>query len=228
VGHGRAARAEGAAQAEAVRVGAVDAATKDTAVVAEQVRARWAEAASLLAAQERATAVLTERASALSAAEAAAARVAEQHAESIRVALATATAGTNARARPAPAAFQELYLRAAATCPGMSWTLLSAVGQVESGHGINLGPSSAGALGPMQFLPGTFAQFGLDGDGDGDRDVLDPADAVFSAANYLCSGGGGGDRAHVSRALYRYNNAQWYVALVLGITDQLTTAAGAP
>ena len=104
-------------------------------------------------------------------------------------------------------------------------SLLSAVGQVESGHGVNVGPSSAGALGPMQFLPPTFARFGVDGDRDGDRDVFDPADAIFSAANYLCSGGGGGDRAAVSRALFRYNNAEWYVVLVLDIADQL---AGEP
>ena len=54
------------------------------------------------------------------------------------------------------------------------------------------------------------------------------AAAIFSAANYLCSGGGGGDRAAVSRALFRYNHAQWYVTLVLGIADQLAAGTVAP
>ena len=197
------------------------AAAGDRVVVAEQVRARWTEVAALLAAQEGELVALRERAGALDAAEAAAARAAEARAEAALASFAAAAAGGTARAQPVPAAYQDLYVRAAATCPGMSPALLSAVGQVESGHGVNLGPSSAGAVGPMQFLPGTFASFGVDGDGDGDKDVFDPADSIFSAANYLCSGGGGGDRAAVSRALFRYNHAQWYVTLVLGIADQL-------
>ena len=228
VGHGRAAHAGNAAQADGLRATALEAATQDRVVVAEQVRARWADVAALLAAQEGELAALTERASTLDAAEAAAVRAAEQAAEAARASFATAAAGGTARARSAPSVYRVLYLRAAQTCPGMSPALLSAVGQVESGHGINVGPSSAGALGPMQFLPGTFAQYGVDGDRDGDKDVFDPADAVFSAANYLCHNGGGGDRAAVNRALFRYNNAQWYVTLVLGIADQLTATAGAP
>ncbi len=228
VGHGRVAQAGIAARANAVRAGALTALTADRVVVAEQVRVRWADVAALLAAQEGELAALAERASTLDAAEAAAAQAAEQRAEAARASLAAAGAGGTARARQAPAAYQDLYHRAAQTCPGMTPSLLSAVGQVESGHGVNLGPSSAGALGPMQFLPGTFARFGVDGDGDGDKDMVDPADAIFSAANYLCSGGGGGDRAAVSRALFRYNHAQWYVTLVLDIADQLAAGTVAP
>ena len=227
-GHGRAAQAGIAAQADAVRAGALTAVTEERVVVAEQVRGRWADVAALLAAQEGELAALAECASTLDAAEAAAAHAAEQRAEAARASFAAAGAGGTARARQAPAAYQDLYHRAAQTCPGMTPSLLSAVGQVESGHGLNLGPSSAGALGPMQFLPGTFARFGVDGDGDGDKDMVDPADAIFSAANYLCSGGGGGDRAAVSRALFRYNYAQWYVTLVLGIADQLAAGTVAP
>ena len=99
--------------------------------------------------------------------------------------------GRPGRRCPAPArsrrCSRSLYVAAAKTCPGMSWTLLAAIGQVESGHGANPGTSYAGAQGPMQFMPSTFASYGVDGDEDGDRDIMDPADAVFSAAHYLCA-----------------------------------------
>ncbi|MDP9828605.1 lytic transglycosylase domain-containing protein [Kineosporia succinea] len=113
-----------------------------------------------------------------------------------------------------PADYLAAYRSAAGTCTGLRWTLLAAVGQVESGHGRNVGPSSAGAQGPMQFMPATFAAYGVDGDLDGVTDVWDPQDAIFSAANYLCASGirdGKGDRT----ALFAYNRADWYVDLVL-------------
>jgi hypothetical protein len=223
LGSRRAAVAGTAARADAGRAADLDVGVQAQVVVADEVRARWAEVSALVTAQEQRLAVLAAHAGALDAAEAAEARAAAERAAALRASLAatTATAASGARARVAPAAYRDLYRHAAATCPGMAWTLLSAVGQVESGHGINVGPSSAGALGPMQFLPATFAAYGVDGDRDGDRDVSDPADAIFSAATYLCAGGGGGDRPATSRALYRYNHAGWYVTLVLGIADQL-------
>ena len=97
----------------------------------------------------------------------------------------------------------------------MDCALLAAVGQIESGHGRNEGPSSAGAIGPMQFMPGTFAAYGVDGDGDGTKDAWDPEDAIFSAARYLCTGGAGAGPDGVRQALFTYNHAQWYVDLVL-------------
>jgi soluble lytic murein transglycosylase-like protein len=115
-----------------------------------------------------------------------------------------------------PAGYRRAYRAAAGTCPGMRWTLLAAVGQVESGHGRNPGPSSAGAIGPMQFMPATFASYGEDGDHDGRTDAWDPEDAIFSAARYLCaSGAGGGSDRGVHDALLTYNHAEWYVQLVL-------------
>jgi membrane-bound lytic murein transglycosylase B len=109
----------------------------------------------------------------------------------------------------------------------MSWTLLAAVGQVESGHGANTNESYAGAQGPMQFMPATFATYGVDGDGDGDRDIRDPVDAVYSAANYLCANGAGRDDASLARAIWHYNHADWYVSLVLKLAGQYAERDGA-
>ena len=125
-----------------------------------------------------------------------------------------------AQATAVPARFAALYESAAKTCPGMSWTLLAAVGQVESGHGANPGVSYAGAQGPMQFMPATFAAYGVDGDNDGDTDVFDPADAVYSAANYLCANGAGRGGRSLEQAIWRYNQADWYVRLVLKLAEQ--------
>lgn len=118
---------------------------------------------------------------------------------------------------PASAAYLALYHTAAATCPGLAWQLLAAVGQVESGHGRNVGTSSAGAQGPMQFMPATFAAYAVDGDHDGTTDIMDPADAIFTAAHFLCVHGAGTGPAGVQAALLAYNHAQWYVRLVLSV-----------
>ncbi len=114
-----------------------------------------------------------------------------------------------------PAGYLAAYRAAADTCPGLRWTLLAAVGQVESGHGRNNGPSSAGAVGPMQFMPATFARYGVDGDGDGKADPWNYRDAIPTAARYLCAGGLDATSDGVRRALFAYNHAQWYVDLVL-------------
>ena len=119
-----------------------------------------------------------------------------------------------------PADHLSLYGRAAATCPGLPWTILAAVGAVESSHGrstaqgVHSGANVAGAMGPMQFLAGTWAAYGVDGDGDGVRDVYNATDAVFGAANYLCASGAG-DVDTLRAAVWNYNHADWYVDLVL-------------
>ena len=71
-------------------------------------------------------------------------------------------------------------------CSQVPWNVLAGVGEVESGHGANMGPSSAGAIGPMQFLPSTWKTWGRDANGDGRADPYSPADATLSAAHYLC------------------------------------------
>lgn len=96
------------------------------------------------------------------------------------------------------------------------WYVLAAVGQVESNHGQNMGPSSAGAMGPMQFLPSTWAASGVDGDGDGKANIMDPEDAVPAAAGYLKEGGAPRDWY---AALYSYNHADWYVKKVFAVAE---------
>jgi membrane-bound lytic murein transglycosylase B len=126
----------------------------------------------------------------------------------------------------------------------LGWTTLAGIGWVESQHGttgdrtltdgglssrvvrgpvldgtsyaaVAQGPSWARALGPMQFLPGTWVAWGTDGDGDGRRDVDDVDDAALAAARYLCADGhdlaaaGGWDAGVLS-----YNHSSSYVLSV--------------
>jgi hypothetical protein len=119
-----------------------------------------------------------------------------------------------------PKNYRELYIDSARYCPGLDWRILAAIGQVESGHGKNLGPSSAGALGPMQFMPATWAAYGLDGDGDGAADIMNPFDAVPSAASYLCRSGATRGEQGLYNAIFAYNHADWYVRKVLALAPQ--------
>jgi soluble lytic murein transglycosylase-like protein len=96
------------------------------------------------------------------------------------------------------------------------WYVLAAVGKVESNHGKNMGPSGAGAMGPMQFLPSTWKEYGIDGNGDGVANIMDPEDAVPAAAAYLKAGGAPHDWY---AALYTYNRAGWYVRKVLSVAE---------
>lgn len=107
-------------------------------------------------------------------------------------------------------------------CPSLSWTVLAAIGQIESGDGRNVGPSTAGALGPMQFLPSTWAEWGIDGFGPvGPPDVMNPFDAVPSAARLLCAAGAlTGTQAGLRQAIFAYNHADWYVNEVLSLAAQ--------
>jgi hypothetical protein len=110
-----------------------------------------------------------------------------------------------------------LYRAAAETCEGMDWTLLAAVHETETSFGRGPVTSSAGAQGPMQFMPETFAAYGVDGDGNGSAETNDVEDAVFSAASYLCANGAG-DPARLRSALWHYNHDPAYV-------DQVATLA---
>ncbi|MFI6516014.1 lytic murein transglycosylase [Spirillospora sp. NPDC050679] len=116
-----------------------------------------------------------------------------------------------------PGSYLDLYKQAATTCPGLSWTVLAAIGQVESDHNRNPGRSSAGALGPMQFMPATWKAYGVDGDGDGKADIMNPYDAIPGAAKYLCANGAGRGGKQLYRAVWHYNHADWYVQKVLAL-----------
>jgi Transglycosylase SLT domain len=90
--------------------------------------------------------------------------------------------------------------------------VLAAINFVETSFGQNMATSSAGANGWMAFMPETWAEWGVDGDGDGDKDPYSADDAIFSAANYLHDSGAPGDWWE---AIFAYNHAAWYVEKVL-------------
>ena len=105
---------------------------------------------------------------------------------------------------------------------GVAWQVLGAINKIESNLGQNMGPSSAGAVGWMQFMPSTWDRWGTDGDADGVADPWDPEDAVYAAARYLAAAGAHDD---ISRAIFAYNHAQWYVDEVLSLASQLDSGA---
>jgi soluble lytic murein transglycosylase-like protein len=114
-------------------------------------------------------------------------------------------------------AYKRLYRQSARKYGfGEDWYVLAAVGKVESNHGENMGPSVAGAMGPMQFLPSTWETAGVDGNGDGVANIMDPRDAIPAAARYLRDSGAPQDWY---RALFAYNHADWYVKKVLGVAE---------
>lgn len=108
---------------------------------------------------------------------------------------------------PEPAAKLLRYYREASAATGISWEVLAAVNLVETGMGRIDGVSVAGARGPMQFLPSTWAQPGI-----GKGNIRDPEQAIHAAARYLVRRGGLQD---IRRGLWGYNNSQHYVRAVL-------------
>jgi hypothetical protein len=120
--------------------------------------------------------------------------------------------------REIPPEYLRLYQDAAQRY-GVDWAILAGIGRVECDHGRDPAPSctregstnGAGAAGPMQFLASTWAQYGVDGNGDGRADRWDAADAIYSAANYLRASGAPAD---AEGAIFAYNHARWYVAEV--------------
>jgi hypothetical protein len=95
---------------------------------------------------------------------------------------------------------------------GIRWEVLAAINEIETDYGRNLNISSAGALGWMQFMPPTWDMYGVDANGDGQKDPFNPVDAIFAAARYLRAAGADED---LYRAIFAYNHADWYVESVL-------------
>jgi hypothetical protein len=96
------------------------------------------------------------------------------------------------------------YYREAEAASGISWPYLAAIHFVETRMGRIRGASTAGAQGPMQFIPSTWAAYG-------EGDINDPRSAILAAGRYLDASGGPQD---MSRALYAYNHSLRYVDAV--------------
>ncbi len=88
----------------------------------------------------------------------------------------------------------------------VSWQVLAAVNFVETGFNRLRNNSTAGAQGPMQFIPSTWRAYGRGGN------IRDPHDAILGAANYLHASGAPGN---YRRALFAYNPSSLYVDAVL-------------
>ena len=106
---------------------------------------------------------------------------------------------------PAPADDLLAYYREAQAASGVGWNHLAAINLIETRLGSVVGPSSAGAQGPMQFLPSTFAAYG-----DG-TDIYSPRDSILAAGRYLAANN---FASNPDGAIYRYNNAAAYVRAV--------------
>lgn len=150
--------------------------------------------------------------------------------------LGAAAGGLGAQAAPSGEALADIppdYLalyQAAGARYGLPWELLAAVGKVECDHGrlpdpactVEGAENEAGAGGPLQFLASTWALYGVDADGDGRASRWSPADAVFSAANYLRASGAPND---VRGALFAYNRSWAYVEEVLRWAERYQAAS---
>ena len=114
---------------------------------------------------------------------------------------------------PEPADLLLAHYREAEEVTGIEWEYLAAINLIETGMGRIRGLSSAGAQGPMQFLPTTWAEPGI-----GEGDIEDPHDAIQAAARYLVRRGGPADMA---QALFGYNNSDKYVTAVQSYAEVL-------
>jgi hypothetical protein len=113
---------------------------------------------------------------------------------------------------PQPPARLLAHYRKAQRRFDVPWPILAAVNFVESAFGRMRNASAAGAQGPMQFIPSTWAAYGMGGN------VNDPHDAIMGAANYLSASGAPGD---IPGALYAYNPSSLYVRAVLAYTGRI-------
>jgi len=146
-----------------------------------------------------------------------------------------------------PPNYLDVYMAAPGErCPPLNWSVLAAIGLVETRHGtidapgVHSGQNFASAAGPMQFGIGGKAgntwgssplvrtvpphhPYGVDGNGDGIANVYDPADAIHAAAGYLCAHGAG-DPARIRQAIWAYNHSWEYVDTVLAKAAEYAVA----
>ena len=119
---------------------------------------------------------------------------------------------------PLPPAVLLGYYREAEARSGIPWPFLAAIHFVETRMGRIHGNSTAGAQGPMQFIPSTWAAYGNGGD------VNDDHDAILAAGRYLADRGGSAD---IDRALFAYNPSDAYVAAIKGYAGVIAADARA-
>lgn len=127
-----------------------------------------------------------------------------------------------------------VYMGAAAACPGLPWQLLAAIGTVESQNGtstlpgVHAGANFAGAEGPMQMEPATFAAFDrpVPPGGASPPSPYDPVDAAYAAARCLCASGAAGG-ADLAGAVYAYNHSRSYVAQVMALAGRYRAGSSA-
>jgi hypothetical protein len=132
-----------------------------------------------------------------------------------------------------PAGYLALYRASARACPGLPWTVLAAIGKLESDHGrarlpgVRWGVNRHGCCaGPMQFNIANGPPSTWDRYGDGVRaHVYQARYAIPAAARLLCRNGARGGR-DVRGAVYAYNHAGWYVARVLAIARRYQAGGG--
>lgn len=114
-----------------------------------------------------------------------------------------------------PSQFIPIY-QAAGEKYGVEWFLLASIHKIETNFSsLSNMISYAGAIGHMQFMPGTWAAYGVDGNGDGQKDAWNVTDAIYGAANYLAASGASSGK--VKEAVFAYNRADWYVEEVLSV-----------
>ncbi len=138
----------------------------------------------------------------------------------------TDAAATGGKARGVPTELIPIYQKAATKYKlgKRGPTILAAINKIETDFGrIAHEVSYAGAMGWMQFMPGTWAAYGVDANGDGIKDPVNKWDAIFAAANYLKASGAPKDWY---KAIFAYNHADWYVQDVLAYAKKFDVPAG--
>lgn len=103
----------------------------------------------------------------------------------------TLVAGASTQAQGTAGSFDDVYREAGAKY-GVPWEILYGLHRMETGgrDGAISSGYGTGAQGPLQFMPGTWAAYGADGNGDGVNDINNAVDAIYGAANYISKHGG--------------------------------------